>query len=78
MLPPLPPFLPLPLRLPLELPSVHVRTGDIVDFPDVFCQDCRRESSRLSTPPQLPCARVRQSSPNRGSTTFQDFFLEMV
>ena len=32
---------------------------DIVDFPDVFCQDCRRESSRPSTPTQLPLTAAR-------------------
>ena len=32
---------------------------DIVDFPDVFCQDCRRESSRPSTPTQLPFTAAR-------------------
>ena len=32
---------------------------DIVDFPDVFCQDCQRESSRPSPPTQLSCTTVR-------------------
>ena len=37
---------------------VHVGR-DIVDFPDVFCQDCQRESFRPSTPTQLSCAAAR-------------------